>query len=432
MGQDMPTRGLQCTTHQWAVGRPDLDNSGNMKQGLPRSGLDVAPQPVGLAHQGHIGWMLEIAEPDNAGFAVGRPAVMTRLESFDADGAEASARHRIERSAAHCSEPDDGDVKSCHEGDLPDVRYDCSTPPNGPAAPAYWGIARMKGFGAIIMCLLAAATAAAKEPERRRLRPSFTAVERIRAPVPLPRPRPRPPGVAPIPSSHTPAMEEFASNPETKPESPQVAAEPPPPSACFLRLTAGLAVAQTMALTMGPGECGATDVVRLEAIILPDRRQAAVSPPATLRCSMAEAVAQWVREDIVPALAPLGAPLATVDNFASYECRGRNRIAGAKMSEHGLANAIDVRAFVLADRKRIELTDRAVSMDLRNGLRASACARFTTVLGPGSDGFHESHVHVDLAERRNGYRLCQWDVRPLDEGIPLPPERPAEAPPRGL
>jgi hypothetical protein len=33
------------------------------------------------------------------------------------------------------------------------------------------------------------------------------------------------------------------------------------------------------------------------------------------------------------------------------------------------------------------------------------------VLGPGSDGYHEDHVHVDLAERRGGYRVCEWDVR---------------------
>ena len=51
-------------------------------------------------------------------------------------------------------------------------------------------------------------------------------------------------------------------------------------------------------------------------------------------------------------------------------------------------------------------------------MRVSACRHFTTVLGPGSDGYHEDHVHVDLAERRNGFRLCQWDVR--DPETPLP------------
>ena len=37
-------------------------------------------------------------------------------------------------------------------------------------------------------------------------------------------------------------------------------------------------------------------------------------------------------------------------------------------------------------------------------------------------------VHVDLAERRSGYRICQWAVRDASEIIPLPRERPPEAP----
>jgi Extensin-like protein C-terminus len=49
------------------------------------------------------------------------------------------------------------------------------------------------------------------------------------------------------------------------------------------------------------------------------------------------------------------------------------------------------------------------------------------VLGPGSDGYHESHIHVDLTERRGGYRICQWDIRTEPE-VPLPRVRPPEAP----
>jgi hypothetical protein len=62
----------------------------------------------------------------------------------------------------------------------------------------------------------------------------------------------------------------------------------------------------------------------------------------------------------------------------------------------------------------------------------SVCRRFTTVLGPGSDGYHEEHIHLDLAERRSGYRICQWEVwDPLPVVAPLlPAERPEEAPPR--
>ena len=62
----------------------------------------------------------------------------------------------------------------------------------------------------------------------------------------------------------------------------------------------------------------------------------------------------------------------------------------------------------------------------------SACTRFPTVLGPGSDWYHEDHIHLDLMERRNNYRICQWNVwDPLPQVAPLlPAERPEEAPPR--
>jgi hypothetical protein len=62
------------------------------------------------------------------------------------------------------------------------------------------------------------------------------------------------------------------------------------------------------------------------------------------------------------------------------------------------------------------------------------CKRFTTVLGPGSDGYHEEHIHLDLMERHNNYKICQWNVwDPLPQIAPLlPAERPEEAPPRQL
>ena len=70
-----------------------------------------------------------------------------------------------------------------------------------------------------------------------------------------------------------------------------------------------------------------------------------------MRCSMAEAIAAWVREDVAAAVQDLGARLASIDNYASYDCRGRNNIAGAKLSEHGKANALDIRSVKLADGK---------------------------------------------------------------------------------
>jgi hypothetical protein len=240
---------------------------------------------------------------------------------------------------------------------------------------------------------------------------------------PIPLPRPRPLGLDPTPTIPLPPLR--PSIPPTV-ETP----EPAPPSPCVLRLTADIAIVEPLPPIVAANGCGIADPVRLSAVMSKDKVRIAVTPPATLRCTMAEALAHWVRDDVAPVAATLGAPLGGVANFDSYECRGRNRVVGAMLSEHGKGNAIDIRALTLANGKSYELTDIHIDKDARERLKASACARFTTVLGPASDGFHENHVHVDLAERRSGYRLCQWAVRDGSEIIPLPRDRPAEAPPR--
>jgi hypothetical protein len=209
-------------------------------------------------------------------------------------------------------------------------------------------------------------------------------------------------------------------------------AAPPPPSACRLALTEEIAIAPSIPDIRGPGDCRGEDLVRLEAVLLPDKGRVSVNPAAILRCPMASAIAAWIRTDVAPLAASLGSDISNLDNFDSFECRGRNRMVGGKMSEHGRANALDVRDFKLANGQSISLTDRTVSRTFREGVLHSMCARFSTVLGPGSDGYHEDHIHLDLMERRNKYKICQWDVLdPLPQIAPLlPAERPDEAPPR--
>jgi hypothetical protein len=209
-------------------------------------------------------------------------------------------------------------------------------------------------------------------------------------------------------------------------------ATPPPPSACRLALTDAIAIAPSVPDIHGAGGCGGEDLVRLEAVVLPDGHQVAVKPAAILRCKMASAIAGWVRTDIAPIAKNLGSSVAALDNFDSFECRGRNRISGAQLSEHGRANALDVRSFKFADGRTISLTDRNVPRETREAVLHSVCNRFSTVLGPGSDGYHEDHIHLDLMERRNDYRICQWDVWDALPAVApmLPASRPAEAPRR--
>ncbi|MGO9702382.1 MAG: extensin family protein [Xanthobacteraceae bacterium] len=215
------------------------------------------------------------------------------------------------------------------------------------------------------------------------------------------------------------------------------------PTACQLGL-AQLAQFQPLPPIAAADQCVAADAVLLQAVILSDKTKVAVAPPATLRCAMAEQVARWVREDVAPAAQAIaGAVLRRLDNLDSYECRSQNRIRGARLSEHGRANAFDVGAFRVADGRVLGLTDIKVAKTWREALRTSACARFATVLGPGSDGYHEEHVHLDLAEHHNGFKMCQWEVREpvvearvpaqsleqgaarIEDPVPLPRPRPS-------
>jgi hypothetical protein len=201
---------------------------------------------------------------------------------------------------------------------------------------------------------------------------------------------------------------------------------PPQLSACQQRLTPDFVLMHPLAPITGPGSCGADDVVRLDAVVLKDGQRIALAPAPTLRCPMAEAVAHWIREEVTPAAATFGSPAHTIVTGTSYECRGRDRVPGAKLSEHCRANALDLRGLRLANGRVVDFTDTAVPKEFRELIRQSACTRFTTVLGPGSDAYHEGHIHLDLIERQGGYRLCQWDVltAPGAASAPKPPKQP--------
>jgi hypothetical protein len=209
---------------------------------------------------------------------------------------------------------------------------------------------------------------------------------------------------------------------------PRAALPGPETLACYQRL-AKIAAFHPLPITPEPSQCAAYDLVRMERVTMPDRSVVALNPAPTLRCAMAEAVAHWLRVDVSLAVADLGAQLAAVTNADSYECRSRNRVPGAKLSEHGKGNAIDVSAVRLKSGQVLALSDPKVSKTFREQMRGLACGRFTTVLGPGSDGYHEEHIHLDIAERTNGYRICQWNViEPhvitVTAAVPLPQPKP--------
>ena len=199
--------------------------------------------------------------------------------------------------------------------------------------------------------------------------------------------------IIPVPRERPPVLEDQTSKIEFE------------RSPCQLRLSEIAEFKPEPPIT-GPGECTATDVVNVNAVLLPGNQRVVFSPVVTLQCSMAEVVSHWIRDDVAPTLDSLGMPLRGIETLKSFGCRSFNGISGAKLSEHGHANALDVRSLKLANGTIIELTNATVSKSLREQLRQTACTRFSTVLGNGADAYHENHVHIDLMQRTNNYKFA--------------------------
>lgn len=161
----------------------------------------------------------------------------------------------------------------------------------------------------------------------------------------------------------------------------------------------------------GPGHCGALRPFEMSAAI---GGQVQMRPAALLRCPMIPAVEHWMRTFVLPAAhRNFGMPVVEVKVAASYGCRPMNNVSGAKLSEHGHANALDVSAFILADGRHVTVKkgwrgDSREQAFLRQ-VHDGACNTFTTVLGPNADANHQDHFHMDLARHgRNGDgRVCR-------------------------
>ena len=204
--------------------------------------------------------------------------------------------------------------------------------------------------------------------------------------------------------------------------------------------------------------CGWQGASRISAI-----GGARLSAPVTLGCGSAVALARWERLVVQPAAQSLlGSRVVRITHFGSYACRAiagsaGNASAGARMSEHAHANALDIAAFDLSDGRRISVlhdwqatpagtidstaaqrdkgeegdatsqpphvaesdavpasagpsqqapssvAPRDPKAQFLRALRDGACHGFSAVLGPDYNAAHRNHFHLD----RGRYRVCR-------------------------
>ena len=181
---------------------------------------------------------------------------------------------------------------------------------------------------------------------------------------------------------------------------------------CLAKLTAAGASAEAAPAPANSVEGCAIDApVRLSSLMVEGD---AVSLPERplLACEFAAVLADYVRLIVAPlGQAMLHAKVTAIETGPGYECRTQDRIAGAKISAHAKGLAVDFVAIGMADNRRV-LVERQTSAEeasYLHALRKAACGWFTTVLGPGSDAFHASNMHLDVAQHdpSGSYRICE-------------------------
>ncbi len=155
---------------------------------------------------------------------------------------------------------------------------------------------------------------------------------------------------------------------------------------------------ETLAPILGKSDgCGIAEPVRVREI-----EGVRLSVAATMDCTTAKALKSWVVKGLQPSFSR--DPVVRIKVAAHYACRPRNGRKGAKISEHGKGKAIDIAGVQLASGRLLTVLE-GYSSGQGAPLRAAhkaACGVFGTTLGPGSDGFHENHLHFDTARHRNG------------------------------
>ena len=110
-----------------------------------------------------------------------------------------------------------------------------------------------------------------------------------------------------------------------------------------------------------------------------------LSTASTMNCATARALKSWIETGLKPSVKKLGGGADTIKVAAHYSCRTRNNRKGAKLSEHGKGNAIDISAITLKNGATMTVlngwNEKVQKKPLRQ-MHAAACGPFTTVLGP--------------------------------------------------
>ncbi len=99
-------------------------------------------------------------------------------------------------------------------------------------------------------------------------------------------------------------------------------------------------------------ECGLPAPVRLKSV--GSSPKVVFDPPVDVNCRMVAALSKWVKTTVQPsARERLKSPVVRIHGAYGYSCRNIYNLPNARLSQHALANAIDIGGFSLANGRTV-------------------------------------------------------------------------------
>ncbi len=179
------------------------------------------------------------------------------------------------------------------------------------------------------------------------------------APKSQPTPSPQPPVAVAKPQAppQFPTTLEPSKVPDSLPAAQWSQAEIEEAQAKCAVILSGLNAVALPADPVREGECGAPAAIQLVSI--GQSPPVTLSQPALVTCGMAAALDRWIKESVQPAAKRhLGSPVIRIHVMSGYSCRRAYGRKKGRLSEHGRANALDIRGF---------LTERNVTVEISSG-----------------------------------------------------------------
>ena len=158
------------------------------------------------------------------------------------------------------------------------------------------------------------------------------------------------------------------------------------------------------------GECGAVAPVALMSVGKdPEVR---LVPPATVTCDVVAAMAQWIEKDVQPAARKiLGSPIARMNIIGHYSCRQALGRTTTRLSEHGLANALDIRDFVTERGESVDLTrdwgPTARDIAARIAAQAAAEAARTAAAAAAAEAAKKAAKEAKETATKSGQKVAK-------------------------